>query len=277
MMRILIAVGDSEHSQIALHQAVYLAQKVSVSATILTVVKGEEEESIGVSILQEAEDVLQTAVPHIQNLQTKIRVGHAGEQIVAEAEDDTYDLLIIGERPQHKLLTRLLGPTALRVIAHTTCPVLIAKEEPHALAKILVCDSVFAEPNLSVRLHQQLPEVLAQAEKVTLLHVMSQIAAAPGINGQQLRANANELIDVHSPEGELLNQDTQLLNRIDVVVRPIVRHGLVVDEILTEARDGRYDLIVIGAHPHEGWRRFLLEDVTAQIVLQALRPILVIP
>ena len=52
---------------------------------------------------------------------------------------------------------------------------------------------------------------------------------------------------------------------------------LVVDEILAEAHDGRYDLIVIGAHPHEGWQRFLLENVAIQILLKAERPVLVIP
>lgn len=273
-MQVLIAIGGSEHSQVALHQAVLVAQKQSVSGTLLTVIKHEEDEAEASTLLQNAATILETAV---SSLQTKIRIGDASEQIIEEVLSTPYDLLIIGERPQHNFISRILGPTALRIIAQQPCPVLIAKEKPHLLEQILVCDSVFAAPALSERLSHLLPDLLAQSGNVTVLHVMSQIAAAPGIKGKQLRADADELIDIASPEGELLSHEVELLGEIDVVAEPIVRHGLVVDEILAEATNGRYDLIVIGAHPHQGWLRFLLEDVTAQIVLQADRPILVIP
>ncbi|MCZ7668800.1 MAG: universal stress protein [Chloroflexi bacterium] len=104
---------------------------------------------------------------------------------MAEALAGHYDLLIIGERPQHNLISRILGPTALRIIAHQPCPVLIAKEEPHSLDQILVCDSIFASPNLAERLSQQLRICWLMRPLSTVLHVMSQIAAAPGIPGQQ--------------------------------------------------------------------------------------------
>lgn len=273
-MQILIAIGGSEHSQLALHQGVLLAQKLPVSVTILTVIKYDDEAAEAVSLLQDAVVVLETAV---SALQTKIRTGDASEQIVAEVQSGAYDLLIIGERPQHSLLSRFLGPTALRIISQQPCPVLIAKDQPHSLEQILVCDSVYAEPPLSERIAQLLPDLLAKSATVTVLHVMSQIAAAPGVKGKQLRADVDELMDLASPEAELLSQDVQLFSDIDVMAEPIVRHGVVVEEILAEAINGRYDLVVIGAHPNEGWQRFLLEDVTAQIVLQADRPILVIP
>lgn len=273
-MHILIAVGGSEHSQIALHQAVQLVRRLPFSATILTVVKEWADAPKAASILQEAEHFLRPAVPE---LHTKTRAGSASEQIIDEAKSGAYDLLIIGERPHHPLLTRLLGPTALRVVGQRPCPVLIAKEQPYPLAQILICDSVYADPNVLVRFSKSLPHLLAQATHVTLLHVMSQIAAAPGIQGHQLRADVDELIQIHAPEGETLSQDVDLLQQNDVLVEPIVRHGLVVEEILAEATDGRYDLIVIGAHPQDGWAHFLLEDVTAQIVIQANRPVLVIP
>lgn len=273
-MRVLIAIGDSEYSQLALQQGVLLAQKLPISATILTVVKHDEDAAEADVLLQNAVSVLETAV---SSLQTKIRSGDASEQIIAEALSGEYDLLIIGERPQHSLLSRFLGPTALRIIAQQPCPVLIAKERPHALEQVLVCDSVFADPPLSERISLLLPDLLTESTIVSVLHVMSQIAAAPGVKGQHLQADAEELIDISSPEGELLSHDVQMLNDIDVAAEPIVRHGGVVEEILAEAINGRYDLIVIGAHPNEGWQRFLLEDVTAQIVLQADRPILVVP
>ena len=48
------------------------------------------------------------------------------------------------------------------------------------------------------------------------------------------------------------------------------------DEILAEARDGDYDLVVIGAHRGEAWRRILLDDLAHQIIVQLDRPVLVV-
>ncbi|KPK03289.1 MAG: universal stress protein UspA, partial [Anaerolineae bacterium SG8_19] len=36
------------------------------------------------------------------------------------------------------------------------------------------------------------------------------------------------------------------------------------------------DLLVIGAHRQAGWQRFLLDDLTHQIVVRADRPVLVV-
>ncbi|MFN2278232.1 MAG: universal stress protein [Candidatus Promineifilaceae bacterium] len=46
--------------------------------------------------------------------------------------------------------------------------------------------------------------------------------------------------------------------------------------MLNEARDGAYDLLVIGSHQARGWQRFLLDDLAHQIVVQADRPVLVV-
>jgi nucleotide-binding universal stress UspA family protein len=105
---------------------------------------------------------------------------------------------------------------------------------------------------------------------------MSQITAGPGASGEQLQADAEELIQNHAPEGQLLERDIQILEQLNLHPRPKVRHGLVVDEILTEARDGDYDLVVIGAHRGEGWRRILLDDLAHQIIGQLDRPVLVV-
>jgi nucleotide-binding universal stress UspA family protein len=105
---------------------------------------------------------------------------------------------------------------------------------------------------------------------------MSQMGAGPGVEGDQLQADAEELIEAQTPEGELLERDIQMLEPLSVQLRPMVRHGLVVDEILAEAQAGDYDLVVIGAHRGEGWRRILLDDLAHQIIIHLDRPVLVV-
>jgi nucleotide-binding universal stress UspA family protein len=105
---------------------------------------------------------------------------------------------------------------------------------------------------------------------------MSQISAGPGVRGRQLRSDADALIHEHAPEGDLLRKDVWALEQSGLHPEPRVRHGLVVDEILDEARIGDYDLVVIGAHQRAGWQAFLLEDLSNKIVMGLDRPVLVI-
>jgi nucleotide-binding universal stress UspA family protein len=74
----------------------------------------------------------------------------------------------------------------------------------------------------------------------------------------------------------LLDQAVRFLQQHNLHPRPKVRHGLVVDEIQAEARSGDYDLVVIGAHRGEGWRRILLDDLAHQIIVEMDRPVLVV-
>jgi nucleotide-binding universal stress UspA family protein len=126
------------------------------------------------------------------------------------------------------------------------------------------------------RLINQLSPLLKKVDKLTALHVMSQIAAAPGVRGWELRASANELIEKHTVEGSLLEADLVRLAKLNVRLEAKVRHGLVVREILDEMQSGDYDLVVIGAHQGRGWERFLLDDLAHELISQADRPLLVV-
>jgi nucleotide-binding universal stress UspA family protein len=52
--------------------------------------------------------------------------------------------------------------------------------------------------------------------------------------------------------------------------------GLVVEEILEEARCGDHDLVVIGAYRGVGWQRILLDDLAHRIIVELDRPVLVL-
>ncbi len=272
-LHILIATGGAAHSSIAVQMGAHLAELFDVETTILTVVPDGRHVGQAEVVLEEARGYFRD-VPG--TVQVKLRSGNAAEEIAAEANSGEYDLLILGERAQHGLFARLLGPTALAVISATTLPVLIAKESVHLLRHILACDSGAIEPRLLQRLHSQLPQLFALDIDMTVLHVMSQISAGPGVAGAQLRADASQLIDAHSREGEVLEQDVRLLAELGIEAQPKVRHGFVVDEILAEASSGDYDLIVIGAHRQEGWQRLFLEDLANRIIREADRPVLVV-
>lgn len=271
MMRILVATGGAAHSDTAVRLGAHIAAITdSPLPTLLTVIRRESDRAQGQTILAQAQALLATHAP------TRLRTGLPAEEIVAEAKEGGYDLLVIGERPEHGLIKRLIGPTAERIVAHLPCPTLIARRDAVPLRRFLLCEG-WRDPLLLNRLTTQLAPLMRIATELTLLHVMSQMTAAPGVPGWELRADAAELMQKHTREGTLLEQDLAALQGLVPRIQPKVRHGLVVDEILAEASSGNYDLVVIGAHQGGvGWERLLLDDVAHQIMSQADRSVLVV-
>lgn len=270
-MRILIATGGAAHSDVALRFGDLIHQMTGGTLTILTVIRHDTEQAQAEAILFRAQTLLSTKA----QTQTRIRVGKPAEEIVHEAESGAYDLIITGEKAQHGLARRLLAPTAERVIAHMPCPVLIARGQPRPLNRMLVCEGG-RDPSLLHRLLNRLSVLLKHVDELTVLHVMSQMAAAPGVPGWELRADAKELMQKHTPEGSLLENDLARLVQLNVSLEAKVRHGLVVKEILAEAQSGDYDLVVIGAHQGKGWERYLLDDLAHEIICYADRSLLIV-
>lgn len=175
------------------------------------------------------------------------------------------------------LITRfLLGSTAERVARYATISVLIVRGERQAVKRTLLC-TAGGEPGLAVvRIGGRVAQLTrAQA---TILHVMSQVAATPAVpptSLADLEAPAEVLMARNTPEGVHLRQALAILTSLGVPAQARVRHGLVVGEILAEARESDHDLVVIGAHVAQGLMRFLLDDVTQQIISHVDRPVLV--
>lgn len=272
-MHILIATGGSGHSDLAVQLGNAFVDARGGEATILHVMRQERDLEHGRALLAHAQRLWS---PQLPAPTVKLRVGEPAAEIVAESREGKYELIVVGERVQHRILSRILSPTSERVIAQAPCPVLVAKALTREFKRILVCDSGAHEQPLIGRLTKMLPQILTPDADVTVLHVMSQMGAAPGVRGWQLRADAESLIQAQTPEGELLFYDLELLERSPAHSEAKVRHGRVVDEILAETESEAYDLVVIGAHRMEGWQRLLLDDIARQVIHDIHSPILVV-
>lgn len=273
-MRLLFVTGDSLHSDSAFRLGAHLAMLTDVAPTVLAVVRRESDRGPVSEALNQFRAALLASLPAVE---TKVRVGRPAEEILREAEEGGYGLLIIGEQQWSSRTLRLFGTVVERVARLAPCPILIAKGEPRAILRILVCDSGAVAPTVLERLSDTgLLRLLGPATEVTVLHVMSQISAAPGVVGRELDADADELIREHAPEGVLLEHDVEVLERDGLHPQPKVRHGFVVDEILDEAHTGAYDLVVIGTHREQGWQRFLLDDIAREVTFQCDRSILIL-
>lgn len=272
-MRVLVCTGGASHSEIAIQQVAELAKVIPTDITVLTVIKHAEDQKEADKALARGVDILQAAVPAPT---TKTRVGNIAAEIRREASLGNYDLVVLGQRPSHNIFARLRGVVTTDVVDHTAMPVLIVKGKPRPLERILICDSGAQSPNLMQQFRRHLPEILAKVKDITILHVMSQISAAPGVVDVDLVSSAEELMNAHAPEGTWLEQDVDYLQAMSMSPKTKVRHGLVIDEIVAEARAGNYDMVVIGAHRTENLPRFLLDDQARELVGELDRSTLVV-
>jgi nucleotide-binding universal stress UspA family protein len=288
-MHILIAIDGSPQAETVLSLGTYLAQSglTRRPPVLLTIARHDRDRAQAECCLSAARQRLS-----LNGVEGKVRVGRPDYEILLEAQEQRYDMLLIGEgwRPRRLLACAPERLTAARVAERAPCPVLavLGRSRPlgpeRPIRRILLCDSGARSPLNAVggeappvrRFTTRLAEWLGGEEEVTVLHVMSQLSAGPGVRGQQLRAEADELVAGHTPEGELIEQNVRLLDRQGLHPQAKVRHGLVVAEILSEARSGDYDLVIIGAHQETGWQRFLLDDLAHQILLGADRNVLVV-
>lgn len=272
-MRILIATDGLPHSDLALTFAGKLMEYTGGEMAILTVLKRRDLDRKAEVIFARAGGLLKPERSYaVRNL---VRKGNSANEIIREANGGDYDLVVLGWSPVSGYL-RLLRPTVERVIDGASCPVMIVKSNGRPLERILICDSGVQEIPLLVRFKEHLFDLFTGNPNVSVLHVMSQMSAGPLSPGWQLQAGAKELIEAHTPEGDLLERDIEMMEKRRLHPQPIIRHGFVVEEILAEARKGDYDLVVIGAHQGSGSLDLLLDDIAHQLISQIDRTILVV-
>ena len=274
-MRMLIAIRGSRHSQTTLQLCAFLLDACCrfEPPTVMTVVEREVD-------LREDEAITAKAVQQLAlcgaEARTHIGEGSPAGAIVREAKRGDYDLVVVGEYSPYGELGQLSkGSTTWRVVEGVPCSVLIAKGRISPIRRILVCDSGVGDSPALGYMTARLAEALDGEQEVTVLHVVPQKGAGPRAGGRGAQAEGGDPAASGVVEGEGRAYDPGALEIAGHEPRPLVRHGHVVDEVVAEAREGDYDLVIIGAHRQQGWRRLVSENLAFKIAAGLDRPVLV--
>lgn len=269
-MRILICTDGSKYAEDAIRFGGLIAKGVKAHLTLLGVIEGPNEME---KVRQSLERAIDLLAQEVAALETRTKMGHAAEEILSETEEREYDLVIVGSRGRRGITRFLLGSTAARIVQHAPISVLIVKGQQPSLRRILICTGGEERGEEDIRFGGMIAQ--STGAQVTILHVISQLPLTPEARFEDLEATKKELLQQEIPEAIHLRKGLQILKGLGVAGEVKIRRGLVVDEILAEAEEG-YDLLVVGAHAAPGLYRFLLDDLTTQIVLGSPRPVLVV-
>jgi nucleotide-binding universal stress UspA family protein len=138
--KILVPVDGSENSLRALEQGLFIAKSTNSSLTAMHVIENPptvyvESQKLLNEIMakyrSEAAKVLdkckQVAEKNGVKIETVMAEGDAASNITGYAENEGFDLIVIGSRGLGRFKEMVLGSVSSKVLHHTKCSVLIVK------------------------------------------------------------------------------------------------------------------------------------------------------
>jgi nucleotide-binding universal stress UspA family protein len=269
-MRILICSDGTEPADNAVETGALVAAPIKAQVTLL----GIAEESGDEARLRQA---LETQAQSLRQRDLKpeivVRAGEPIRQILAQTSRTNYDLVVIGSRRKDEVGHYWLSAKTYEVIKSIRPPVLVAIGDRHRLKRFLVCTGGKEFIEEAIQLTGKV--ALAVGASVTLLHVMAEPPAVY-VDLVRLEEDLDRLLRSGSELGVNLAQQKKDLESAGVPTIVRVRHGLVVDQVFEEAREGNYDLIVTGSSQARGlFGHYIMGDLTRKILNRSDCPVLI--
>lgn len=245
-LRMAVATDGSTFGQRAVTLASELHTAFGGALTVLVTASGREDAAQAQQIMKDTVALL----PADPKPETVPLVGYADERLLQYLQNNPVDLLVVGAFADRGAGgVNAVGPTAHRLVQEAPTTVLLMKGHRHTFRRVLVCTSV--EDEAVVAVGAQFAQMLGA--RLDLLHVMPP-SAAP-----YLASDASATMDVD----RAIAQGTRLSTKLHEWERKLEAHGFtraaiilqpgsVPEVILQRARDGDYDLVVVGSESSPG-------------------------
>lgn len=269
-MRLLICSDGSDPADNPTRLGGLIGGPCHSQTTLLGIAENASEEApLRQALESEAEMLRQMNVtPEIV-----VRSGEPIRQILAETTANEYDLAVIGARRKGSGGLYWRPEKTYEVIKAVPPPVLVAIGGCNRVQRILVCTGGKKFIDDAVQLAGDIAKCVEGT--VTLLHVM---AEPPAIYADlvRLEEDVERLLASDSELGRNLRGQKESLEKMGLAVEVRIRHGLALDQIFAEVREGEHDLIVTGTSQARGTlRHYIMGDLTRGILNRADCPVLV--
>lgn len=137
MKKILVAYDGSESANRAFHVALELAEGWQATLLVMAIINVPETRpgTDLAPVLTEAHAQLETVFSDLRGiasgkgvtLETAVEAGNPAEHILARAERESYDHIVIGRRGLSRVERWVIGSVSERVLRYAHCPVTVVK------------------------------------------------------------------------------------------------------------------------------------------------------
>jgi nucleotide-binding universal stress UspA family protein len=285
-MRILIPVDGSEPSQQAVKTLAHLSPAKQVTMLhavevpkpgypmIMPQVAEDLYRSIEKSMREQGETLLKSVISLVPKdtgpVCTRLEVGEAAEVIVAVAERDHADLILMGSHGRGAITEIVLGSVSHRVVAHAPCPVLVVNRPVPSVRSILLAVDSHEDVDAARRVLSRKP--FRSGAEVTVLNVLSLAQPLwPGGLSQTGSLREKALKCAWSFAWEVAGH----LSASGYTACALVGMGSPADVILQQAAALNVDLIALGSRPGRALSRFVLGSVSHRVLHRTACPVLV--
>ena len=209
---------------------------------------------------------------------TRIATGIPSEEILAAAQAEDSDLIIVGTRGKSGLAHVLLGSTAERVIRTAPCPVLAVHMTKDAstgdhgirLERLLVPID-FSDCSLDALEYATVVAGQAKAS-IDVLHVLEPVSYGLDFT----LSHAEERLQQRETLTKGLEDLSAAVSTTGISVTCHLRGGLPVDTILDNVCSLKIDLIVMGTHGRRGLSHIMAGSVTERVLRKVSCPVLTV-
>jgi nucleotide-binding universal stress UspA family protein len=269
-MKMLICSDGSEQADRAVRLGAVIAGGCQAEVSLLGIIESKGHSESILESLKRGQALLQD-----KGVQAELitKAGNPIEEIVRRTAESSFDLVVIGAARKEPHGLFWLSSKTYKIVKEVQPPVLIVAGKSLGLKRGLICSGGKNYIDQAVDLTGRIARGVGA--RITLLHVLPE---PPGIYARlpRIQQTTDWLLDSNTELGVNLRREKQTLEALGVPTELKLRWGAVLEEILREAAEGSYDLVVTGSALSHGLRTYVLGDVSREIVNRASCSILVV-
>lgn len=273
---ILVATNGNSKTWPGIEYAAWLADTMRVPVTLIGIIEKKQRPNIDEEV-HPLEDVFSRAVTLFQEFhleyELEIIEGLAEDVIPMKANEKDFLTVItpLGRPPLRRLL---LGRSFHQLMADISGPILYVPSACIPPTHIMICRGGLEYGTTAENLGLDIASRIKAP--VTLLHVVPPIDLDYP-ESRTVRENWDHLVETDSLLGRTLRDALDDARQKGLETNLKIRHGNVVEEILSELKQGDYDLVCMGStYSGHGLRHFYAPNVTAEVAEVVGCPVLTV-
>lgn len=270
---LLIATNGFKGTWFAVEYGAWLAEVMQMHITLLGV--NEMPNPAAIDDQYPLENIFERAVGLFQEkglpYSLEVRNGEP-ERIIPEKANSGSYITVVSPLGRTQIKRLLIGRSIRPLMERIQGPILYVPEIRLPLKKILISAGGLgyeaAAENLALKVAS------ANQADVTILHVIP--PTEPDYSAtREVRGRTKDLAKSDTLPGRSLRRGLELAQQAGLNARAIARQGIVVEEILTELREGNYDMVCMGSsYSASTLRQYYAPHVTAEVAEAARCPVL---